>query len=312
MRKGYIYLITNKLDNKQYVGQTARDVEERFLEHCCEASGYSKLHGVIQEYGWQGFKVEVLEEVPLSELDEREIYWIDKLQTQINGYNIAPGEITFYAEYPQVQVVENNLIFDSKEELSRIMSQVTSWSIHFIKEKIDSIINTNEDFLGYHFICPEGHPAPSDMDVLVDWIKTLNIRYQGKHIYSIELDREFETVAAAAQYLIENELYITQSKTPIQSAVTSIGKQLKGKIDCVNGFHFEYIPGAAKGDNSCLVDKVYCPQLDKTFNSQTEAANYMIDNNIWIGIKLKTAKSRISDIIRCAFPDYKGYTFIKG
>lgn len=319
MKKGYIYLITNKLNNKQYVGQTARDVETRFLEHCSETRGHSKLHNAIQKYGWQNFKVETLEEVSLTELDEREIYWINKLQTRDKGYNIAPGGITFCAEYPQVQVVENGLIFDSKEDLGRLMSQVTSWNIGFIKDKIRSIINTDKAFLGYHFIHPEGHPAPSDTDVLIDWIKTLNIQHQGKHIYSIELEKEFDTIAAAAQYLIENKLYVTQSKTPIQSVVTAISKQLRGKTDYINGaqgpLHFEYVPGATtkqKGSSNIFsTNKVYCPQLDKTFNSQIEAANYMIDNNIWTGIKLKTAKLRISDIVRGAFPDYKGYTFIK-
>ena len=41
-----------------------------------------------------------------------------------------------------------------------------------------------------------------------------------------------------------------------------------------------------------------------------DAAKYFIDNKIWTGIKLKTAKLRVSDVVRGVFPNYKGYTFI--
>ena len=34
MKKGYIYLITDKTNNKKYVGQTSRDIWTRFEEHC--------------------------------------------------------------------------------------------------------------------------------------------------------------------------------------------------------------------------------------------------------------------------------------
>ena len=46
-------------------------------------------------------------------------------------------------------------------------------------------------------------------------------------------------------------------------------------------------------------------------NSQIEMAKYFLDNKIWTGIKLKTAKMRISDVVNGNFPDYKGYTFQK-
>ena len=80
--------------------------------------------------------------------------------------------------------------------------------------------------------------------------------------------------------------------------------------------HFQEVPGVTtkqKGfpekEKLFKRKKVYCSELNKTFESIIEAANYFIDNKIWTRITLKTAKIRISDVVRGAFPDYKGYTF---
>lgn len=319
---GYIYMITNKLDGNKYIGQTSRDIDTRFAEHCSETRGHSKLHNAIQKYGWQNFKVEEIEEVPNNKLDEREQYWIQHYNTYHNGYNLTLGGFQTninISNIKAIRVIENNIVVRSKEELSRLLSEVTSWRIRTISAMLRDAIDNNKDFLGYHFeqLIVPSEDYFSDENVVIDWIKTLNARYSGKHIHCIELDKDFSTIAEAAQYLLANNLYQTSSKTPIQSIVTSISNNLRGKTNGLNGvngsLNFIYIPGTTKkvttNSQPFAKKKIYCPQISKTFNSQTEAAQYMIDNNLWSGIKLKTAKLRISDIIRGAFQDYKGYTF---
>ena len=318
MKKGYIYVITNKQNGKQYVGQTSRDIQTRFLEHCSEKRGQKgSLHDAIQKEGYLNFSIKSIEEVELDKLDEREKYWIKTLNTQETGYNIMPGGSEYIrTNWKKVQVVENNLIFDSCQEMARLFSSITSWSLTFLTDKFRSIINTDKEFLGYHFKeLPINYEASAETD-LENWIKTLAIRFQGQHIYCFELDKEFETVGEAAKYLLDNNLYETQSKTPIQSLITSIGYNINKKTEFIKGktqnYTFIKMPGTTKQSGGNFQGtKIYCPQLDKTFNTQIEAANYFIDNKIWTGIKLKTAKLRISDIIRGVFPDYKGYTFIK-
>ena len=321
---GYIYLITNKLDGKQYVGQTSRDIHTRFAEHCTEKRGHSRLHNAIQKYGWQNFSIEELEQVPNDKLDEREIYWIKKLDTYNNGYNLTTGGTSIninMAHVKSVRVKENNLIIFSKEELARLLSETTSWSMRYLSFLLARAINEGRDFLGYHleYIELPSEDYLSDEGEIINWAKTLAVRFQGKHIYCPELDKHFDTISDAARYLLDNGLYKTTSRTPVQSVVTSISKCLREKTTCINGvnqtYTFIYMPGTTKNGSWSVVPftkvKIYCPQIDKTFDSQIEAARYMLSSGLWSGIKEKTAKLRISDVINGTFPDYKGYTFVK-
>ena len=314
MKLGTIYLITNKINGKQYVGQTARDMWTRFEEHC-KPSNLSYLGRAIQKYGYLNFKLQELERVPIDKLDEREIYWIKHYNTFQDGYNQTTGGGNFQ-ESLRLFVVENGYVIESVEEFGRMAQEKVGWSCDSLVKKIREVLSTGETFLGYHFESKIANTPLTDYDKVNDWIQTLQIRFCGKHIYCFELKKEFDTIAACGRYLLENGLSTTSSQTPLQSLVTSIGKQLHGSIDYVNStmgpLTFAFLPGQTKNPGATIpfsASKVYCPQLDKEFNSQLEAAEYMITQKIWNGIKLKTAKLRISDIVNGNFPSYKGYTF---
>lgn len=93
---GYIYCITNLINGKQYVGQTIRSLEERFKDHSHQAysSGNEDrpICRAIRKYGIENFKIEELEQVENDLLNEREIYWIQELQTfGKSGYNATKG-----------------------------------------------------------------------------------------------------------------------------------------------------------------------------------------------------------------------------
>ena len=320
LRKGYIYLITNKINGKRYVGQTSRDIWTRFEEHCYDDRSTSAIHTAIKKYGVQNFSLELIEEVDLNKLDEREKFWIKHYNTcSKEGYNKTFGgtEINFNA-YDSILIQENGFIVDSCEKLAEDISRLTDWSkgwlAHYLKEITD---NPNKDFLGYHLVHIKRTRSEDQTDILdlENWIKTLNIKFQGQHIYCEQLDKHFETVGEAAKYFVDNGLYQGKSKMPIQSIITSIGYNINGKVnsvDCLGGLSFYRVPGTKKQEGSetpFTKKRIYCPELDKEFESGVEAANYFIDNKIWTGIKVKTAKLRISDVVRGVFPQYKGYTF---
>lgn len=69
MNKGYIYLITNKLNGKMYVGQTLMTVHERWLRHCSVARNNinaTGIDGAIRKYGKEIFLWKPLRNVLLS------------------------------------------------------------------------------------------------------------------------------------------------------------------------------------------------------------------------------------------------------
>ena len=89
---GCIYKHTNNITQEAYIGYTARDADERKKEHI-SGNGNQPLKDAIDEYGEENFTFnEILEDgIPLELLPEREKYWIAKLDTFHNGYNLTSG-----------------------------------------------------------------------------------------------------------------------------------------------------------------------------------------------------------------------------
>ncbi len=91
---GYIYKISNNINNKVYIGQTVRTVNKRWEQHKRDASYktfQTHLYLAIYKYGIDNFYIETIEECPDEKLDEREIYWIKQYNSFHNGYNETLG-----------------------------------------------------------------------------------------------------------------------------------------------------------------------------------------------------------------------------
>ena len=90
MKKFIVYKITCKINNKMYIGQTTETLKQRFSRHM----GYqkdehdTKFYRAVRKYGAENFYIEELDIAKnQTELDEKELYWINKLDTVNNGYN---------------------------------------------------------------------------------------------------------------------------------------------------------------------------------------------------------------------------------
>lgn len=99
----YVYMITNKINHKKYIGITQRTIEERWEEHIHMAyclnhkDSKSLFKKAIRKYGKDAWIVEELDTASsIEELKEKEIYWIAKLKTYAFdedgwGYNSTKG-----------------------------------------------------------------------------------------------------------------------------------------------------------------------------------------------------------------------------
>lgn len=88
-----IYMITNLINGKKYVGQTKRSLVKRWAEHVRGNSGCSALKLAIKEFGSNNFKIEeIFQANSLEQLCLKERELVLSLGTMYpNGYNLTTG-----------------------------------------------------------------------------------------------------------------------------------------------------------------------------------------------------------------------------
>lgn len=90
---GFIYKIINDINDKIYVGMTRYTIENRWKEHKINYRyKNTHLYSAMKKYGIEHFKILLIEECPIDKLIEREAYWIKKLDSFHNGYNMTEGK----------------------------------------------------------------------------------------------------------------------------------------------------------------------------------------------------------------------------
>lgn len=112
-----IYMITNKINNKKYIGQSVR-IEIRWREHknsYLKNDTNSHLYNAMKKYGIENFDFNILEECEKKELNKKEKYWIDYYQTmdRSKGYNATSGGDSNYFVREETKIKQSN----TKKEL---------------------------------------------------------------------------------------------------------------------------------------------------------------------------------------------------
>ena len=178
---GFIYKITNKLNNKIYIGQTIKTVSKRFQQHKNNSNKdyFSQivLYKAFNKYGIENFICETLEEVPNDKLDEREKYWIEFYDSYFNGYNSTlGGRTTQLYNWDVDDIIEKYYELKSARKVAK--------EIGCDHSTIDRILNEN----GVKRFSPA--------------------QQQSKPVRFISDDGkkfEFQTTTEAANWLIENK-----------------------------------------------------------------------------------------------------------
>ena len=93
----FIYKITNKLNNKIYIGQTTRTIRERWRCHTNSSKHPEQghyLHKSMNKYGVNNFEIEQIDTAfSVKELNFKEKFWIKFYNTMNDtcGYNLRSG-----------------------------------------------------------------------------------------------------------------------------------------------------------------------------------------------------------------------------
>lgn len=132
---GYIYKISNDINDKVYIGQTKQLLHQRWSMH----KQHSKtlpfiLYKAMRKYGIEHFSIEEIEECDDEKLNEREIYWISYYDSYNNGYNMNPGG-NYRTPYESAFKDKILQIYDENPNLSyQQIADIVGCSIHPVSD----------------------------------------------------------------------------------------------------------------------------------------------------------------------------------
>jgi excinuclease UvrABC nuclease subunit len=109
--KSGIYMITNKLTNDKYIGQSI-DISNRFKHYFnlsyIKSKDSFRISRALIKYGYSNFSVTILEYCDKSELLIREQYYFDKLNPQYNILKIAGSSLNSkYKEKTKTKIIQS-------------------------------------------------------------------------------------------------------------------------------------------------------------------------------------------------------------
>ena len=121
-----IYKIINDINDLVYVGQTKYSIDERLKQHWRESKRTRcenrPLYKAFNTLGFKHFSIVLLEQCDDNIANEREIYWINKFNSFIDGYNDTyGGKSRHQIDYQEVIDLYNK--FTNIAMISRLLNK---------------------------------------------------------------------------------------------------------------------------------------------------------------------------------------------
>lgn len=212
-----IYMITNVINNKMYIGQTKNTLKYRFQQHCASTSYCKKLCKAIQKYGKENFTIKQIDLAnSRKEANEKERYWIKFYKTQIEGYNLTEGG------YDAISTRRKRVICLNTGE---IFESITAAAKKFKADKVDYIARVchgvRPRFKGYNFAFLDKNNKP-----MLEKLR-LDAPLAHKKTLCIETGEIFKDSKAASDWL-----GVTRN---------AVSMCCRGLCKTIKGYHFKYI-----------------------------------------------------------------------
>ena len=211
---GYIYLINNNVNNKKYIGQTIKSIEQRWKEHIhkMHLCNDRPLYKAMEKYGLHNFTITLIEEVDEILLNEREKYWIQYYDSFNKGYNATlGGEGTISFSYSDEEVI------NKYNELKTV-------------HKVAEFYNCDDETISIRL-------HRNNINPILEHNKNMGKKVKMIDPEHIIKDMEFDTQGEAAQWLIDNG-YSTGTRN---SGSAGIGKCINHIRPTYCGFIWERI-----------------------------------------------------------------------
>ena len=210
MNTGFIYKIFNDVNEKVYIGQTTQSIKARWSGHKHDMQTTdSHLYRAMRKYGIDNFHIEIIVECHRDELNELEIYYINKYDSIANGYNSTSGGNQCFTR----RRYTDEAVIRAYEELQHVGKVADIFGSR--REYISDILKNN----GVEVI---QHKPPRNC----------------RPVRIVELNESFESMIACGKWLIDNGF--SKASQPEQ-AMKSIQRVLRGERQSYCKFHFEEV-----------------------------------------------------------------------
>jgi len=178
MKTGLIYIATNKINDKSYIGLTTKSLELRARLHYNESKNKMyKFANALKKYNKSDWGWKILHDnIPYKYLSDMEVFYIFIFDTYNNGYNSTEGGEISPMVYPEIALKvskkmsgKNNPMYGKSGELNpmygkkfsddhlRKLSESHTGNKHSEETKKKISKNSARHFLGKKF--SEEHKA---------------------------------------------------------------------------------------------------------------------------------------------------------
>ena len=222
-----IYKITNNINGHLYIGQSV-DIKARFRQHIFSAlhpkdkDHNTPIHLALYKYGQKNFSFEIIEECSRELLDEREVYWIEKLQATSNGnYNILKGG-------------QDRMKFDNKPvELYDLQGNYIRTIESATKVAEELQVQRSTIYQVLHGLRPTCRGYQMKYQEKIEQIMTPFISCQGGTKKVVQLNKYDDSV-------IQIFNSIAEAARLTQTDSSAISKACNGKLKSTNGYKWRY------------------------------------------------------------------------
>lgn len=261
----YVYKITNKINNKKYIGQT-NNLKRRFQEHLHDKRKNHPIHEALVKYGKENFDYEILYYGKNYNVEEKK--WIKYYNTQNKnfGYNIVEGgQDSSGEDNPMSQITKKqaeeiiNLLLNTDLQHQEIADKVkcsvfivnfinigTSWynskydyplrSARLSEDKYNEIVNLLKNTkLSFDDIGKKlnlGRHIIQNINIGLTY-KHDNIKYPIRKRYIDE-----ETANEIKRLLLETNLYYKDIAKETDSSISIVSKINYGKAWIDNSINY--------------------------------------------------------------------------